>query len=72
MSQYVFDLNRVAEALAGQGKVVEGLTGPDNPFANGWRAALLAVRVELGETLRSPEAYEDWHNTCEGVSNGAS
>jgi hypothetical protein len=58
-------LERVAEALAGQRKVVEGLTGPDNLFANGWAAALTAIQVELGETLRTPEAWTAWHEACD-------
>jgi hypothetical protein len=63
MSQYVFDLNRVAEALANQRAIADGV---GTSFANGWRAALLAVQEELGATLRSPEAFAEWQEACDG------
>jgi hypothetical protein len=55
-------LERVAEALAGQRLMADGV---GSSFANGWRAALLAVQIELGETLRSPEAFAAWNEACD-------
>jgi hypothetical protein len=62
-------LDRVAEALAGQRLMADGV---GSSFANGWRAALLAVQIEIGGTLRTPEAFAAWETACQtgAVRNG--